>query len=323
MRTEEFIVETSLPSQRMDVYLKNRFPDQSRGTFQRLMEEGNLLVNDQPIRPTRHPRAGDKVTIFWPDPKPMEIQPEDIPLEILYEDESLLVLNKQAGICVHPAAGHSEHTLVNALLHHCQGQLSGIGGVSRPGIVHRLDLNTSGVLLVAKNDSTHQQITAQFSERSTEKHYLALLCGTGLPSEGKIEAPIARDTADRKRMAVPQNPALGRSALTTYKILATGPSASLVDAQIHTGRTHQIRVHFKHLSHPLVGDEVYGKRQNSALTRQTGFSTPRQMLHAWKLSFTHPLTHQRLLITAPPPKDLTEAVRQLIQTDLTSLIQTG
>lgn len=308
---ETFTIETSLPQERLDAFLKTRYPDQSRGKLQRLIEEGHILLNGEPTRSTHHPRAGDILHIHWPAPKPAEALPEDIALDILYEDKYLLVLNKAPGICVHPASGHEEHTIVNALLNHCQGQLSGIGGVARPGIVHRLDLNTSGALIAAKDDTTHYKLTHQFAERTTEKFYLALVCGTTLPTEGRIEIPIKR-SKDRKRMTIGEKKDDGRYALTTYKVLARGEYTSLLKVHIHTGRTHQIRIHFKHLGYPVVGDPVYGKRQNISLEKKCGYTAPRQMLHAWKIAFTHPHTQERLHITASPPPDFIEATTRLI-----------
>jgi 23S rRNA pseudouridine1911/1915/1917 synthase len=194
---------------------------------------------------------------------------------VLYEDEDLMVLNKPPGLVVHPSAGHEEHTLVNALLHHCAGQLSGIGGVARPGIVHRLDKNTSGCLVIAKNDATHLALAAQFAERQVEKVYQALLCGELPQRAGEIRAGIGRHPSHRKRMAVTD--AKGRHAWTSYRVLERLRGSTFVEALLHTGRTHQIRVHFLHLGFPLVGDSVYGKRQNRHLAEAFGYSAPRQM----------------------------------------------
>jgi 23S rRNA pseudouridine1911/1915/1917 synthase len=310
-KSEQFTIDVSLPLERMDVFLKTRYPDQSRATLQRLIAEGHIRVNGEVIRPTRHPRAGDLVTLHWPEPKPAEAQPEDMGLNILFEDESLLVINKLPGVCVHPAAGHDQHTIVNALLHHCRGQLSGIGGVARPGIVHRLDKDTSGALIAAKNDSTHRNLAQQFKERTTSKIYLALLCGTGIAREGKIDAPIERDSVNRKRMTVSKDSRSGREALTTYRVLAKGEHVTLAEVRIHTGRTHQVRVHFKHIGFPLVGDSVYGKRQNIHLKEKTRYALGRQMLHAWKLSFPPPATGKPMNFTAPLPEDFAQAAQKL------------
>jgi 23S rRNA pseudouridine1911/1915/1917 synthase len=304
-QTFTFTVEQTLPNERLDKFLRAKFPMVSRGTIQRLMEAGDIRVNTQPVKPTHHPHAGEVIEVEWPEPKPPAAQPEDIPLDILYEDDELLVINKPPGIVVHPSAGHEEHTLVNALLHHCRGQLSGIGGVARPGIVHRLDMETSGCLVVAKNDTTHLALSAQFAGRSLEKVYLAIVCGE-LPQEsGEICAAIARHPNHRKRMAVTRG---GRKARTTYRVVERLRAATLVEAQPHTGRTHQIRVHFQHLGCPLVGDPVYGKRPSKRVAELTGYTAPRHLLHAHKLSFKHPRTGETLSLEAPPPADFREAL---------------
>jgi len=307
-QTFTFTVEQTLPSERLDKYLRARFPMASRGTIQRLIEQGAIRVNRQLVKPTHHPHIGEVIEVAWPEPKSPDAQPEDIPLDILFEDDELLVINKPAGIVVHPSAGHEEHTLVNALLHHCRGQLSGIGGVARPGIVHRLDMETSGCLVVAKNDTTHLALSAQFAGRSVAKAYLAIVCGELPPESGEICAAIARHPNHRKRMAVTKG---GRKARTTYRVLEQLRAATLVEAQPHTGRTHQIRVHFQHLGHPLVGDPVYGKRQSQQVAELTGYTAPRHLLHAHKLSFKHPRTGETLSLEAPPPADFQEALATL------------
>lgn len=307
-RTETFTVELSRPRERFDVFLRGRFPETSRGTMQRLIEQGHVLVNGQPVKATRSPRAGEVVTIVWPAARVAEALPEAIPLEILFEDKDLLVLNKAPGIVVHPAAGHDDGTLVNALLHHCAGQLSGVGGVARPGIVHRLDKDTSGCLVVAKNDATHLKLSEQFAGRDVTKFYAAILCGA-LPKEsGEIRAPIARHPSDRQRMGVVPG---GREAWTSYRVEERLPHATLAMAQLHTGRTHQIRVHFQHLGFPLVGDNTYGRKQNVRLRELTGFHAARQMLHAAELSFRHPRTGKVVRYKAPWPDDFAEALAAL------------
>jgi 23S rRNA pseudouridine1911/1915/1917 synthase len=232
-----------------------------------------------------------------------------MPLEILFEDDSLLVLNKPPGLVVHPAAGHSDGTLVNALLHHCAGRLSGIGGVARPGIVHRLDKDTSGCLAVAKDDATHLSLSTQFAGREVEKIYHAIVLGTLTPETGDIRASIARHPTHRKRMAVTDGS--GRDAWTSYHLMERLRGAALVEVVLHTGRTHQIRVHFKHLGCPLLGDDVYGDRQNRRFTTESGCRAPRQMLHAWRLEFTHPVSGKRVRFQAPWPTDFQTAVDQL------------
>jgi len=308
-RTEVLTIEHSLPSERMDTYLRGKFPAVSRGAIQRLIEEGHIRVNGRIIKPTHAPHAGEQVEVHWPEARSAEAQPEAIPLNILYEDETLLVLNKPPGLVVHPAAGHEEHTLVNALLHHCAGQLSGIGGVARPGIVHRLDKETSGCLVVAKNDETHLALSTQFATRKVEKIYHAILCGELPHDHGEIRAAISRHPSHRKRMAVDEE--VGREARTGYHVSERLRSATLVEAVLHTGRTHQIRVHFQFLGFPLVGDATYGNRQNLRLAELTGYTASRQMLHAWRLAFIHPRTAKRLSFEAPRPEDFLDALAAL------------
>ena len=306
--SETFTIDRSQPRARLDTFLREKFPTLSRGAIQRLLEEGHMLVNGQAVKPTHPPREGDVVTVNWPEAKPAEAQPEEIPLQIIFEDKDLLVLNKPPGLVVHPAAGHDEGTLVNALLHHCAGELSGIGGVARPGIVHRLDKDTSGCIVVAKNDATHVKLTEQFASRAVTKIYDAILCGKLTLERGDIRAPIARHATQRKRMAVVPG---GREAWTSYVVTERLPGATLVEAQLHTGRTHQIRVHFQHLGFPLVGDESYGRKQSLRLTEQTGYAAPRQLLHARRLSFKHPRSGKVVKFEAPWPEDFTEALRVL------------
>jgi 23S rRNA pseudouridine1911/1915/1917 synthase len=308
-RTEVIIIERSLPAERLDAWLRGKFPSVSRGAIQRLMEEGHIRINGRRVKPTHTPRAGEQVEVYWPEARPAEAQAEAIPLELLYEDEALLVLNKPPGLVVHPASGHEASTLVNALLHHCHGQLSGIGGVARPGIVHRLDKDTSGCMVVAKNDETHLALSAQFASRKVEKVYHAVTCGEIARDHGEIRAAIARHSSHRKCMAVDEE--FGREAHTSYRVLERLRGATLAEARLHTGRTHQIRVHFKFLGYPLVGDATYGQRQNLRLAELTGYSAPRQMLHAFQLGFVHPRTAKRLNFEAPRPADFLEALEAL------------
>ncbi|MCX6884394.1 MAG: RluA family pseudouridine synthase [Verrucomicrobia bacterium] len=308
-RTEVLVVEKSELSMRLDAWLRTRFPAVSRGAIQRLIEEGHIRVDGNTVKPTHTPRAGQSISVFWPEARPIEAKPEDIPLEILFEDESLVVINKPPGLVVHPAAGHDEHTLVNALLHHCAGQLSGIGGAARPGIVHRLDKDTSGCLVVAKTDAAHLGLSTQFAGREVNKIYQAILCGE-LPREaGEIHAAIARHPTHRKRMAVTDGD--GRDAHTSYQVVERLRASTLVQAVIHTGRTHQIRVHFQHLGYPLLGDDTYGNRQNIRLREVTGYTAERQMLHAFQLSFQHPVLGKKMKFDAPLPPDFTAALDAL------------
>jgi 23S rRNA pseudouridine1911/1915/1917 synthase len=308
-RTQSVTVKVSLPLGRLDTYLRGEFPAASRGTIQRLIEEGHIRVNGRTVKPTHHPQAGEVVEVHWPEARPAEAQPEEIPLDILFEDKDLLVLNKPPGLVVHPAAGHEEHTLVNALLHHCAGELSGIGGVARPGIVHRLDKETSGCLVVAKNDTAHAALAEQFAGRTTEKVYHAIVCGEVSREQGEIRAAIARHPSHRKRMAVTDG--RGREAWTSYRVLERLRGATLLEALLHTGRTHQIRVHFQHLGFPVAGDTTYGSRQNARLVESSGYAALRQMLHAHKLGFTHPRKQKKMSFEAPWPDDFKAALAAL------------
>jgi 23S rRNA pseudouridine1911/1915/1917 synthase len=309
-RTETFTVEKSLPAGRLDAFLREKFAAVSRVALKRLIEQGHIHVNGRTVKPTHRPRAGEQIEIHWPEARPAEAQPEEIPLDFLFEDKSLLVLNKPAGLVVHPAAGNEEHTLVNALLHHCRGSLSGIGGVARPGIVHRLDKETSGCLVVAKNDATHLALSKQFAERAVGKIYNAIVCGELARDSGEIRAAIARHPTHRKRMAVRDDDS-GRAAHTSYRVLERLNSATFVEARLHTGRTHQVRVHFQFLGHPLVGDMTYGARPNQTLTGLTGYGPSRVMLHARELSFVHPRTGKEMSFEAPLPKDFRDALKSL------------
>ncbi len=305
-RNDSILIVDKTPQERLDTFLRSQFPAISRGAIQRLIERGDIRVNGRPVKATHHPRAGEQITIHWPGPSPAIARPQDLPLDIVFEDDDLLVLNKPPGMVVHPSAGHEESTLVNALLHHCAGRLSGIGGVARPGIVHRLDKETSGCLVVAKNDAAHLALSAQFVGREVEKIYHAIVCGTVGTNEGDIRAAIARHPTHRKRMAVTDG--RGREAWTSYSVLERLGEATLVEALLHTGRTHQIRVHFKHLGFPIVGDATYGNRQNKRLSELTGYAAPRHMLHAHRLAFNHPGTGRKLNFEAPWPEDFQEAL---------------
>ncbi|MGE3310390.1 MAG: RluA family pseudouridine synthase [Limisphaerales bacterium] len=303
-------VESSLPDVRLDSYLRGQLPAVSRGAVQRLIESGAVRVNGLPAKVTQTPRFGDRIEVTWPEPVPAEARAEALPLSVLYEDDDLLVLNKAAGVVVHPAVGHAEGTLVNALLHHCAGKLSGVGGVARPGIVHRLDKDTSGCLVVARHDAAHVALAAQFAGRTLEKIYQALVCGVMGSRSGEIRAAIARHPSHRKRMAVSEG-AGGREAWTSYRVETQWAEAARISATLHTGRTHQIRVHCAHIGHPIVGDATYGKRANARLEEALGFRAERQMLHAWRLAFAHPTTGRRMAFEAPLPDDFLAAVAAL------------
>jgi len=308
-RNDTVTVDRSLPNERLDSFLRTQFPAVSRVALQRLIEQGHITVNGQRVKATHAPRAGERIDVHWPEARPARAQPEAIPLDVLYEDKDLLVINKAPGMVVHPAAGHDEHTLVNALLHHCKGELSGIGGVARPGIVHRLDKDTSGCLVVAKNDATHIALSKQFAERSLDKQYLAIVCGKLPHASGEIRAAIARHPTHRKRMAVTDD--AGRDAWTSYRIVERLNGATFVEATLHTGRTHQIRVHFQHIGFPLVGDETYGARQNRHFAEKTDWTPARVMLHAHRLEFVHPKTRRKRKFEAPLPDDFKTALLAL------------
>jgi len=299
-------IPQTLPGLRLDAFLKHHLPTLSRGALQRMIAEGHIRVDGRITKPTHRPHAGEQVQIHWAPPRPATAQPESIPLDILFEDKDLLVLNKSPDIVVHPSAGHSTHTLVNALLHHCQGQLSGIGGTARPGIVHRLDQETSGCLVVAKNDLAHLDIATQFARREVHKVYEAIVCGHPAQDHGEIDAAIARHPNHRKRMAVTRGK--GRPARTSYRVLEHLHQASLIEAILHTGRTHQIRVHCHSIGHPLVGDPAYGRKTNARLAELTGYHAPRQLLHASTLTLRHPVSGIVMKFIAPRPRDIVTAI---------------
>ena len=275
--------------ERLDVLL-SRGGEISRSRAAALIREGCVAVGGKTeTKPAAKAEAGVSVTLTMPEIKPARAEAQDIPLEILYQDAHLAVVVKPCGMVVHPAAGNGEGTLVNALLFHLD-HLSGIGGEMRPGIVHRLDKDTSGLMLVAKDDQTHAALSRQLSERQMEKHYRAVVFGRMKENEGVIEKPIGRSKTDRKKMAVDEN---GRWAKTEWTVLQPWPDRTLLDVHIITGRTHQIRVHMASIGHPVLGDAVYGHKRMPA--------APRLMLHAYSLSFTHPVTGERLTFTAPCP----------------------
>jgi 23S rRNA pseudouridine1911/1915/1917 synthase len=289
-------VQSADAGQRLDRFLAQALPAFSRARLQTLIREKFVTVNGKPARPRDLVRARAVVEVREPEVTKIDAQPESMPLDILFEDDDLLVLNKPAGLVVHPGAGHQTHTLVNALLAHCKN-LSVIGGEERPGIVHRLDKETSGVLVIAKNDATHRDLSKQFAERTTGKVYLALVAGTPREKTGTIDAPIARHPVHRQRMSIARR--AGRPARTDYRVLKSNGDVSLIECTIHTGRTHQIRVHLHHLGHPVLGDKLYGGKRAG--------TSPRQMLHASKLTFRHPRTGEAMSFTASVPNDFVEA----------------
>ncbi len=293
----EFIVSENDAKLRLDHFLAKRLPQYSRTRLQQLIRSGFVRLNGASTRPRQIVRAGDKIDVRESPVEQIETRPQRIPLDILFEDDDLIVINKPAGLTVHPGAGQREHTLVNALLSHCT-TLSGIGGKERPGIVHRLDKETSGCLVVAKNDLAHRELSRQFADRTVEKIYLALVAGKLRKPAGVIEERIGRHPVHRQRMSVTTK--RGRTAKTEYRVVRSNEEASLIECRLHSGRTHQVRVHLHHLGHPVLGDKVYGVR----LVK----NFPRQMLHAWKLGFRHPQTGEWKQFQASVPDDFKEAV---------------
>ena len=290
---------------RLDAWLAAAHPEISRSRWKQLIEAGRVFLNGAPVLKANTALAsGTEIRCVLPEPEPVGLVATDIPLAILYEDSDLIVLNKPAGLVVHPAPGHAADTLVNALLHHC-ADLQGIGGELRPGIVHRLDKDTSGVLVVAKNEASVAALVAQFSAHSVQKEYLALVWGAPKKSSGTVALPVGRHPVHRQKMAVTEK---GRAAVTHYEVLAAGPLASLLRVRIETGRTHQIRVHLAHLGHPVVGDTTYGRARHGL---PDGLNIPRQMLHAHVLQIAHPRDGRPLAFTAPPPADFLAAQRLL------------
>ena len=293
----EFIVSENDAKLRLDHFLAKRLPQYSRSRLQQLIRNGFVRLNGASTRPRQIVRAGDKIDVRESPVEQIETRPQRIPLDILFEDDDLIVINKPAGLIVHPGAGQREHTLVNALLSHCT-TLSGIGGKERPGIVHRLDKETSGCLVVAKNDLAHRELSRQFADRTVEKIYLALVAGKLRKPAGVMEERIGRHPVHRQRMSVTTK--RGRTAKTEYRVVRSNEEASLIECRLHSGRTHQVRVHLHHLGHPVLGDKVYGAR----LVK----NFPRQMLHAWKLGFRHPQTGEWKQFQASVPDDFKEAV---------------
>jgi 23S rRNA pseudouridine1911/1915/1917 synthase len=310
--TRNLVVDRGEAGVRLDVWLVRAAPELSRARAQALITAGQVLVDDQPLRPSARLRGGETVSLTIPPPLAAVPEPQDIPLHVVYEDEHLLVVEKPAGRVVHPGAGQAQGTLVNALLH-LVDDLSGVGGVLRPGIVHRLDRGTSGLLVVAKDDETHRALVRQFAGRTVEKEYLAMVHGHPEPRAGTIALPIGRDPVHRQKMSV--RAPRGRTARSDYAVVELLDGAALVRVRIHTGRTHQIRVHLAALGHPIAGDETYGgarapsARRPEAKVALLGLRRP--ALHAARLSFTHPGTSARLTFESPLPVDLADALDAL------------
>jgi 23S rRNA pseudouridine1911/1915/1917 synthase len=283
----------------------------SRERLKALIRSGAVEREGTPVRdPAAKVRGDESFRLAVPEPEPAHNQAQDIPLKIIFEDENLLVVDKPAGMVVHPAAGNYDGTLVNALLHHCGDSLSGIGGVARPGIVHRIDKDTSGLLVVAKTDVAHEGLAKQFAAHSIDRRYLAVVSGVPKTSEGIIDAPLARSATNRKKIAIVEGKR-GKRAVTRWKKLEALSDAALVECRLETGRTHQVRVHMASIGHPLLGDPVYGRagKAHAKLLKELGFE--RQALHAAELGFTHPVTKNRLSFASPMPPDMQELTRAL------------
>ena len=294
---ERLIIDEMAAGQRADVGLASLL-ELTRSNMQKLLEEGRAVRGSKVLKANYKLKAGDEITVTLPEPQPLDVQPEDIPLDIIYEDEDVVVVNKARGMVVHPAAGNYSGTLVNALLYHCKN-LSGINGVIRPGIVHRLDKDTSGIMICAKNDAAHLSLSKQIQEKSAQRTYLAIVRGNIKTDSGVIETLIARDKNDRKKMAVVKED--GRNAVTEYEVLERFGKYTIVRCKLRTGRTHQIRVHMEYLGYPLVGDPKYSPMK-------TPFSIKGQALHSQTLEFTHPRTGERLRFEAPLPEDMHKIV---------------
>lgn len=286
---------------RLDVFLTRENPGLTRSFIQKLIEEGQVIVNKNPARASYRVKVGDEVVLRIPPPRDLEVLPENIPLDIYYEDEDVVVVNKPRGMVVHPAEGNYSGTLVNALLYHCR-DLSGVGGVLRPGIVHRLDKETSGLIMVAKNDFAHLELARQLKERQVNRRYIALAHGNFKEEEGTVDAPIGRHPKDRQRMAVVRQN--GRRAVTHYRVLERFGQYTLLELKLETGRTHQIRVHMSYIGHPLVGDLKYGPAKPH-------FGLQGQFLHAAVLGFVHPRKGNYLEFSAPLPRELDEILATL------------
>lgn len=299
----EFLITAGEKPKRLDVFLANREPDLSRSAIQRFIELGRIQVNGEKVKPSQKIKPGDHITMDTPKAEPLTLKGESIPLDILHEDESLVVLNKPAGLVVHPAPGHWSGTLVNALLHHFErpgGSLSTVGGKERPGLVHRLDKDTSGVMVIAKTDKAHRGLAAQFKDHTITRRYEALVWGVPKKGHGLIELAIGRDTKERTKFS--ERTARPKPSVTEYKVVERFATlAARVDLFPKTGRTHQLRVHMTSIGHPLLGDPTYGGRKVKALEH---LEIPRVMLHATTLGFHHPVTGKQMEWTSPLPFDM-------------------
>ena len=302
-KTQEFEVTSEQAGERLDKILSLIYPDMSRSFFQKLIKDQQILVNQVPKKSNYRIEAGDIISVSVPKAEEIEILPENIPLDILYEDNDLLVVNKPKGMVVHPAAGHYSGTLVNAVMFHCKDSLSGINGVIRPGIVHRIDMDTTGALIVCKNDSAHVKIAEQIKVHSVTRRYLGIVKGIVAQDTGTVEGTIGRHPIDRKKMAV--NVANGKSAITHYQVIQRFSSHTFLEFELETGRTHQIRVHMASIGHPLLGDMIYGNGKNS-------WKLQGQTLHAAVIGFVHPSTGEYVEVSAPLPEYFADLLKKAL-----------
>ena len=288
-------------NQRLDAFLASSLDGLTRSQAARLIESGEVAVNGKTAGKSYKLAGGEGIAVTLPEPEPVEAVPQDIPLDVVYEDADVIVVNKPSGMVVHPAPGHPDGTLVNALLYHCAGTLSGVGGALRPGIVHRIDRDTSGLIIAAKNDAAHQYLSAQLADHTLARTYECIVVGKLREDRGTVDAPIARHPTDRKRMAVVAG---GREAITHWEVIARYPGYTHVRCRLETGRTHQIRVHMAYIGHPILGDTVYGaKKEVPGLTGQC--------LHAVGLRFLHPRTHEVVELFCPLPEEFTRMLQKI------------
>ena len=288
-------------NQRLDAFLASSLDGLTRSQATRLIESGEVAVNERAVSKSYKLAGGEDIAVTLPEPEPVEAVPQDIPLDVVYEDADVIVVNKPSGMVVHPAPGHPDGTLVNALLYHCAGTLSGVGGALRPGIVHRIDRDTSGLIIAAKNDAAHQYLSAQLADHTLARTYECIVVGKLREDRGTVNAPIARHPTDRKCMAVVAG---GREAVTHWEVIARYPGYTHVRCRLETGRTHQIRVHMAYIGHPILGDTVYGaKKEVPGLTGQC--------LHAVGLRFLHPRTHEVVELSCPLPDEFTRMLQKI------------
>ena len=305
VQVQEFSVEAEQDGERLDRYLTLIYADQSRSFFQKLIKSGHIRVNEKEITKAGYVlNVGDVVAASIPEAQSVSIEAENIPLDILYEDADVLIVNKPKGMVVHPSAGHYSGTLVNAIMYHCADSLSGINGEIRPGIVHRIDMDTTGALIVCKNDAAHTDIAEQIKEHTVTRRYRGIVCGIVKEDNGTIEGAIGRHPTQRKKMAI--NEKNGKPAITHYKVLQRFAKYTYMEFQLETGRTHQIRVHMASIGHPLLGDELYGNPKNLAIKGLQG-----QTLHAMIIGFVHPSTHEYMEFEAPLPEYFQNLLQKL------------